>query len=222
MSHVFDYLAGSITLNKQTQSPTQRDYGTFNPSYPFPPLWSEDGKTRYGFRRWFNGYVRGPEGTSLYLLQAAVDAGMIPGVHQDSSGRYPVLTAEDYYDSMYIAVGQTTLYDAYVRAVSSVDPGQPSFPPPAPPIIPVDPNPQPINPTPPIDPCASVKAQLVNANNETALLKHSIAALESESLVLDSTLNELDDVINALKFPPGNTGGVAWVALRKIRKLLMH
>jgi hypothetical protein len=217
MSHVFDYLAGSLTLNKQTQSPTQRDYGTFDPSLPFPPLWSEDGKTRYGFRRWFNGYVRGPEGTSLALLQAAVNAGMIPGVHQDASGRYPLLTSEDYFDAMYIAVGQTSLYDAYVRAVPSVDPSQPNFPPPLSPVNPVDPNPQSINPNPPADPCAAVKAAF---QSQIALLQHSLNVSTKAYEADEELLSSLETLVNGLKFPAGNTGGVAWVALRKIRKAL--
>lgn len=222
---VFDSLAGSLTINKQTQSPSQRDYGTFDPALPYPPLWSDDGKNRYGFRRWFNGYVYGGEGTSLAQLQAAVNAGKVPGIHPNSAGQYPTLIPQDYYDAMYLAVGQTSLYETYVVAspvVVDPGPGQPDFPPPLPPVVPIDPNPQ----TPPVvvppnsvDPCASVKADLVNSNQQISLLQHSLAAVNTRADASDKTLSQITKIIKGLDIP-ARGGGQAWLAVRKIASVL--
>lgn len=95
----------------------------------------------------------------------------------------------------------------------------PNFPPPAPPVIPVDPNPQPIQSPPGIDPCAGVKAQLANANEQIALLNHSLDAVKQENDADTDLFNNITHIIGSLAFPSG-TGGAAWVALRKIRKLL--
>ena len=102
----------------------------------------------------------------------------------------------------------------------SGDNTQPSFPPPAPPVTPIDPNPQPINPTPPIDPCASVKADLAAANQKVALVQRSLTVATKETEAANALLNDIEDIVTSLKFPAGNTGGIAWVSLRKIRKLL--
>jgi len=197
---VFDSLAGSPTINKQTQSPNQRDHGTFDPSQPYPPLWSESGPSRYGFKRWFNGYVRGPEGTSLLQLQAAVNAGLIPGVHPDASGQYPILAAQDYYDAMYIAVGQTSLYDAYVRTMSTDDPTPVPAPVPVP-TVPTVPTPASVSvPVTPgsADPCASIKADLDSAN---------------------ATLKKITKAVKCAPIP-ARGGGLAWIVLRQIDKIL--
>lgn len=111
----FDNLAGARTVARLFSAVGQKIYGKFNPQLPYPPLYSADGMNRYGFRQFYNGYVRGPEGTSLSQLQSAVDRGLLPGIHQNSAGVYPRLTLQDYYDSLYLqAPNGSSFYDMYV------------------------------------------------------------------------------------------------------------
>lgn len=135
---VFDNLAGAPTVQRLMSAPGGIDHGTFKPGRPFPPIWTADGDCRFGFTKFGNGYVRGPEGTSYDQFTTAVRAGQIPGVPVDAA-----LVVQDYYDAMYIAAtgGRTSLYDAYVRPEDGGGDG---------------------------DPCASVKAELKAAQDAQA------------------------------------------------------
>lgn len=120
---LFDQLDGARTVARLASAPNGQIYGTFHKLLPLVPLWQADGNCRMGFTQLFNGYVRGPENTSLDMLQSAVKLGQIPGVPVDV-----VVTPEDYYDSLYIMAGSTSIFDAYVH-LPEEHPAQPPTPP---------------------------------------------------------------------------------------------
>jgi hypothetical protein len=173
---VFTNLAGAQTVARLFSALGQKIYGRFNPQLPYPPLYSADGLNRYGFRQFYNGYVRGPEGTSLSQLQAATDRGLLPGIHQNSAGVYPRLSLQDYYDSLYLqAPNGSSFYDMYVPAEDVVTPTEtgPVTKPVEPPVV--QPSAPPVVPptTPPVgQPDVSVALEAMTLKYTTLLKDH--------------------------------------------------
>lgn len=220
---VFENLAGARTLARLFSAVGQKIYGTFNPQLPYPPLYSADGMNRYGFRQFYNGYVRGPEGTSLSQLQAAVDRGLLPGIHQNSAGAYPRLTLQDYYDSLYLqASNGSSFYDMYVpnEVATTTEPiVEPVVEPPVvtPPTPPISPS---VNPTTPPDPCKEISAALAEAEDDLTAYQNKVERLQTEKEAMtskytilkadyDSLIKKLDKISN--KDVPERGG--RWVAV---------
>jgi len=70
------------------------------------------------------------------------------------------------------------------------------------------------------DPCTSIKAQLATANEQTALLQHSLNAVNSSLDSANATLKQIGKVLKSTTIPVRG-GGVAWNALRQIDRLIV-
>lgn len=146
----FDAWATRPTIARLFSAPGAVIRGAFTPTLQQFPIQSSTQATRWGFREFFNGYVFGPEGTSLELLQAAVDAGKlkdIPGGLGIQPGTR--LTALDFEDSRYLQApdGSSSVYAYYVRGQAAPPVDSPAPPPPAPPPF-QPPSPPPVVPPP--------------------------------------------------------------------------
>jgi len=182
---MFSHFAGAPTVARLFSEPDQKIHGTYDPTLPLIPIFSNIVKTRWGFDRFFNGYVRGPEGTSLAQFQDAVKAGQIPGVPSDA-----IATMTDYLDALYImAPGGSSLYDAFVRPIVAVDPGQPPSGGGA-------------------DPCADVKAQLQVERADAAAASQKLASIKTSIKVASAQARKT--------LPAGAGGGRYAAALRKL------
>lgn len=145
----FDAWQGHQTVARLFSAPGGLIRGVFDRNLPQFPIQSATQPTRWGFREFFNGYVFGPEGTSLELLQAAVDAGKLRDIPGGGIQPGTKLTALDFEDSRYLQApdGVSSVYAYYVRgqAAPPIDP--PAPPPPAPPPV-QPPSPPPVAPPP--------------------------------------------------------------------------
>ncbi len=178
----FDHLAGAPTIAKLASAPGGHIFGTFKPNLPLVPLWTADGNCRMGFTQQFNGYVRGPENTSFDMFQSSVRLGQIPGVPHDAA-----VTPEDYYDSMYLAAGGTSIFDRYVHLPEE-------HPAPAPPDAP---------------PSANSDAATI------AALNLQVAGLQGQVKTLQTSNNKARKLAQAFLDQYPARGGGSWVQLGK-------